>query len=112
MRVHDRHHIRAGLEDRRVNEALEIECGALIAHRFAVEAEFDNVLGTDQLRGDRTGDQKMVRIFRMPDADMAVGVDHLLLREDAVGDDEVLDDRIETAHDRAALSTWRRRLQQ
>src|SRR5437660_223716 len=50
MRVYYRHHIRPGLEDRRVNEALEIEGGARIAHRLAVEAELDDVLGTDQLR--------------------------------------------------------------
>ncbi len=103
MRVHHRHHIGARFEDRGVNKALEIEGGALIAHRLAVEVELDDVLGTDQLRGHRTGDQKMVRVVRMSDADMAVGVDHLLLGEDAVGDHEVLDDRIETAHDRTAV---------
>ena len=29
---------------------------------------------------------------------MAVGVDDVLLREDAVGDDEIFDDGIEVAH--------------
>ena len=29
---------------------------------------------------------------------MAVGVHHVLAREDAVGDDEILDDGVEVAH--------------
>ena len=37
----------------------------------------------------------------MADADMAVGVHHLLAREDAIGDNEVLEEAIEAAHARA-----------
>ena len=48
--------------------------------------------------GETDGDQKAVRILRMPDADMAVGVDHVLLGEDAVGDHQILDQGVEVAH--------------
>ena len=39
--------------------------------------------------------KKRLRIVGMAHADMAVGVDHVLLGEDAVGDHEVFDDGIE-----------------
>ena len=48
--------------------------------------------------GETDGDQKAVRILRMPDADMAVGVDHVLFREDTVGDYQILDQGVEAAH--------------
>jgi hypothetical protein len=34
----------------------------------------------------------------MTDADMAIGIDHLLPGEDAVGDHEILDKAVEIAH--------------
>ncbi len=46
--------------------------------------------------------KKLLRIVRMADADVAVGVDHVLLGEDAVGDDEVLDEGVEVGHDRGS----------
>ena len=60
--------------------------------------ELDDVLGGDQFRGERARDQKMVRVVRVPDADMAVGVDHVLLRQDAVGNHQILDGGVEAGH--------------
>ena len=46
--MHDGMDIGPRLEDRRVDEALEIERAALVAHRPAVEPEFDDVVRLDQ----------------------------------------------------------------
>jgi hypothetical protein len=40
----------------------------------------------------------MLRIVGMAHADMAVRVHHFLSRQDAIGDDEVLNDGVEIAH--------------
>jgi hypothetical protein len=98
MGVHDRHDVGPRLEDRRVNEPLKIERALVVAGRLPVESELDDVFGADQLGRDRAGDQKAARILRMPDADMAIGVDHVLLGENAVGDHEILDQGVEAAH--------------
>ena len=84
--------VRPRLVDRRMDEALEIERALLVPHRLAVEAELDDVVLLDQLGRERARDEEALRIVGMADADVAVGVDHVLLGEDAVGDDEVLDD--------------------
>ena len=52
----------------------------------------------DQLGRERARDEEVLGIVGMADADVAVGVDHVLLGEDAVGDDEVLDEGVEIAH--------------
>ncbi len=100
MRVHDGHDIRPRREDRGVNKAFEIELLAVVAHRLAVEVELDDIRGRDQFRGERARDQKAMRVVGVADADMAVGVDDVLLREDAVGDHQILDQGIEAAHRR------------
>ena len=100
MRVHDGHDIGAGREDRGVDEPLEIELMAVIAHGIAVEIELDNIVGTDQFRRERARDQKAVRVVGMTDADMAVGVDDIFARQNAIGDDEILDQSLEAAHRR------------
>ncbi len=55
-------------------------------------------LALDQVGRDRAREKEMLGIVGIADADMAVGVHHVLLRQDAVGDDEILDDGIEIAH--------------
>jgi hypothetical protein len=40
----------------------------------------------------------MLRIVGMANADMAICVHHLLSRQDAIGDDEVLNEGVEIAH--------------
>jgi hypothetical protein len=98
MGVHDRHDLRPRLEDRRVNEPLEIKRALVVADRLPVEAELDDVFGSDQFRGNRAGDQKPARILRVPDTDMAIGVDHLLLGEDAIGNHQILDEGVEAVN--------------
>ena len=87
--------VRPRLEDGGVDEALEIERARLVAHRLAVEAELDDVVALHQVGRERAGEEEVLRIVGMADADMAVGVDHVLLGEDAVGDHEILDDGVE-----------------
>src|SRR5262249_31055847 len=70
----------------------------VVAHRLAAEIEFDDVLGTDQVRRQGARDEEPLRVVRMTDADMTVGVDHLLPRQDAVGDHQIADQSVEAAH--------------
>ena len=98
------------LEYRGVYEPFEIERALVVADRLPVEAELGDVRGGDQFRGDRAGDQKPARVVRMPDADMAVGVDHRLPREDAIGDHQILDKGVEAAHGRDPIGELRRRM--
>ena len=98
MRVYDRHDIGPRLEDRGVNEPLEIKRAFFLAHWPPVETELDDVIGGDELRSYRAGDQKMVRVVRVTQADMAVGVDHVLLCEDAIGNHQIPEGVVEAAH--------------
>jgi ABC-type phosphonate transport system ATPase subunit len=98
MRMHDRMDIRPRFVDGGMDEALKIQRALLVAHRLAIEPEFDDIVTLDQLGRHRARQKEMLRVVRIADADMTVGIDHLLAREDSVGDDEVLDDGIEIAH--------------
>jgi hypothetical protein len=46
----------------------------------------------------------MLGIFGIADADVAVGVHHLLARKDAVGDDEIFEEDVEVAH--GVMTRW------
>src|SRR5215467_11629619 len=98
MGMDDGHDIRPRRENRGMNEALEIKAGALVAYRLTLEVELDDVFGTHQLGSERAGNQKAVGIVRVADADMAVGIDHLLAGEDPIGDHKILDQSIKTVH--------------
>src|SRR5215472_16268219 len=98
MGMDDGHDIRPRRENRGMNEALEIKAGALVAYRLTLEVELDDVFGTHQLGSKRAGNQKAVGIVRVADADMAVGIDHLLAGEDPIGDHKILDQSIKTVH--------------
>ena len=95
MGVNHRVDVRPRLVDGGMDEALEIERALVVAHRLPVEPQLDDVVALDQLGRDRAGQEKVLGIAGMADADVAVGVHHILLGEDAVGDDEVLDDGVE-----------------
>src|SRR5215472_1743705 len=98
MGMDDGHNIRPRRENRGMNEALEIKAAVLVSRRLTLEVELDNIFGTHQIGSKRAGNQKPVGIVRVADADMAVGVDHLLAGEDPIGDHEILDQSIKTAH--------------
>src|SRR6516165_684068 len=92
------HDVRPRREDRRMDKTFEIKGAVLAAYRLTVQVKFDNVFGGDQLRRERAGDQKSAGIAGVADADMPVGVDDLLPGENAVGDDEFMDHRVDIAH--------------
>src|SRR5580700_95478 len=98
MGMNDRHDIRPRREDRRMNETLKIETAVILAYGLTIEVKLEDVFGTDQLRGQRAGNQEAVGVVRVTDADMTVGVDDLLPGEDAIGDHEILDQGVEIAH--------------
>src|SRR5262245_25300855 len=83
----DRMDIGPRFVDRGVNESLEIERTLFVTNRLSVEAQFDDVVALDQLGCERAGEEKMLWIVGIANADMAVSVHHLLAREDAIGDD-------------------------
>jgi hypothetical protein len=108
VRVYYRHDFGPCRKDRRVNKALEIERAFLVAHRLSAEIELDDVIGGDEFRSDRTSDQKMGRVVGVSHADMAVGINHVLLPKNAVGDHQVPDIVIEAAHAMLIGSSWAR----
>ena len=96
--MHDRMDVRPRFVDGGMDETLKIQRALLVAHRLAVEPEFDDIVTLDQFWRHRARQKEMLRVVRVADADMTVGIHHLLAREDAVGDDEILDDGVEIAH--------------
>ena len=97
-------HVGARLIDRGVDEPLQVKRARLAAHRLAVEAQFHDVAALDQIGSERAREKEMLRLVRVPDADVAVGIHHVFLGEDAVGDHEVLDDGVEAAHGSVILA--------
>jgi acyl-coenzyme A synthetase/AMP-(fatty) acid ligase len=72
-----------------VDEALEHRLAAAGIERLAVEVVLDEVRFLDQLRRDRSGKVVALRVARRAQADVAVGVDDAVRREDAIPRDEV-----------------------
>jgi hypothetical protein len=58
--------------------------------RLAVEVVLDQVLDLDALGCERARQVIAVRVFRRAQADVAVGVDDAVVRENAVRGDEVV----------------------
>ena len=85
------------LEDCCVDEAFQIGL-ALVTNRFAHLIELDQIVMLDQLWRQRARHKEMLRIIGMAHADMAIGVDHVFVGEDAIGNDEVAEDIVELAH--------------
>ena len=90
-------HVGARFIDGAVDEALDVRRRRIIGQRRAVERELENVLRFDQLRAARAREQVALGMQRMSHADVSISIDHALRREDAVGDDEVVDALLEGA---------------
>ena len=97
MGVNHRYHVRPRLEDRRMNETLEIGL-PLVADRLALLIELDQIVPLDQFRRTRARQEEALRIVGVAHTDMAVGVDHVFMGEDAVGDNEIAQEIVELAH--------------
>ncbi len=104
MRMNHRRHVGPRLEDRGMNETLEVGL-ALVLDRLALLVEFDQIVTLDQLRRPRARHEETLRIVGMPHADMAVGVDHILVGQNAIGDHKVAQQIIKLAH-RVSISAF------
>jgi hypothetical protein len=98
MGVHHRGDIGPRLENRRMDEALEIGL-TLVIDGFALLVELDQVVALDQFRSQRARHEKPLRIVGMPHADMAIGIDHVFVGKNAVRDDDVAQQVFELAHE-------------
>jgi hypothetical protein len=97
MVVHHRHDIGPRAIDLAVDEALADRGHArfysLAVERLAVEVVLEDVFHLHGLGRDGAGEEETLRILRRAQADVAVGVDHAVLGEDAVGGDQVFEQR-------------------
>ena len=84
-------HVRPRLVDLAVDEALEEHAAAALVDGIAIEIELHDVGGGDVRRRHRARHQVAVRIGRVADADMAKGVEHALIGQNAVRRDEIVD---------------------
>ena len=91
MGVNHRHHIRPRLVDFAVDEAFQKQRPAVRIDGVAVEIEFHDVGGGDQRRRQRPRHQKAIWVGRMTRADMAEGVDHAEVGENAAAGHDILD---------------------
>src|SRR6185437_11524322 len=85
VRVHHGHYFRSRLKDASMDEAFKIEGTRFLLHRRTVECKGNDVAMGDESWGHRTSKEKIFRSVRMTDANMAIGVNHILMGEYAVG---------------------------
>ena len=83
MAVHDRHHLGPRAVDLAVDVALDEALALVAGERLAVGVELHQVGGGDQRRRARARHDEVVRALVAARADVAVGVEHAVLREDA-----------------------------
>ena len=83
MAVRHRHHIRAGAKNLAVQIALDEAVAAARIDGVAVEVEFHDVVGRDHLRRQRARHQEALGMAGMAHGDVAGGVEHALVRQDA-----------------------------
>ncbi len=93
MAVHDRLDLGMGLVDLAVDKSFEVDSAARLVDRIAVAVEFHDVGGGNQAGSHAARQQEMLGDFVVTHADMAEAVDDALIIEDAIGGDEVLDQR-------------------
>src|SRR5215212_7995152 len=86
-----------GLVDRAVDVALKI-ARPRIADRRAVELELDNILAGDEFGAQRARQQIVIRLARVANADVAVGIDHVLLCQNPVRDHQIANRAFQFIH--------------
>src|SRR5262249_39524523 len=96
--VHDGLHLRLRLVGGRVDVALEIGFAAARVDRLAVQAGLHDGVAPHAVRPPPARPREAGGPVRVTRADMAERIDHLLAREDAVGGDELFQQRVEFAH--------------
>ena len=91
-------HVRPCRVDGAVYEALKVERARLQSNGGAVVRELDDIAHLDNRGACRAGQEMARRIVWMTDADMAIRVEHAHMRQDAIGDHEVLLRAIDHIH--------------
>src|SRR5262249_49928389 len=77
--------------DRAVDETLEVERPFRVLDGVSLQVVLDDVRALDEGRRERAGEEETLGVVRMAHADVAVRIDDVLPREDAVGNDELGD---------------------
>src|SRR5215510_9373610 len=93
-------HVRPRLIDAAVDEALEIRRPVARVDRIAFERELHDVVLLDALGRTRSRQQEALGIVGMARAHMPERVHDTLMREDAVGGDDLFEQGIEAGHGR------------
>ncbi len=93
MTVHHRLHVRSRAIDLGVDEALEVHAPPARVERGALEVERDDVVAPDEARRHVARQQEMARRAIVPRADVPETVDHALPIQDAIGKDDLVDER-------------------
>lgn len=90
--VADGAHVGARLVDRAMDRPLDVGWRRVAADLLTGQREALQVRLGHELRPERAGDEVVVRTLGVADADVAEGVEHALVGQDAVGGDEVAQD--------------------
>ena len=86
------HHIGSEPIDFTVNREFNIRLLPIGPNRFSIQIELDDIASGDQFRRTRAREQKMIRLMWMANAHMTVCIEHVLVRKDVVGINEVRDE--------------------
>ena len=89
MAVDDGAGVRVSFVGGAVDKAFQVRIAGVSAHRRAIQLELHDVGTLDQFRAARTGKKIPVRIIRMANADMAIGIDYVFIGEYPVRNDQV-----------------------
>src|SRR5688572_11425240 len=92
MAVHHGHHLGPVAVDLAMDVALDEALARIAGRRLAVRAELHQVGGRDQRRRARARHDEAVGAPVAARADVPVGIQHLVQREDAAAGDQVLDE--------------------
>ena len=93
MIMNDRLHVGTRAVDLAVNEPLEVDAATFGVDRVAVEIEGKDVFAPDQTRRHVAREQEMIGRAVVTDAGVAESVDHALPVQNAVGGDQLVDER-------------------
>jgi len=91
MAVDDRLDIGPNLVNLAVDETLQIRGATARIDRLIVQVVFDDVLRGHQGRRSRAGNEVMLGVPGRPDTDMAESVNHALVGQDAIGENQIGD---------------------
>ena len=90
--MHHRHDVGTSFINLTVNETLRVAGGRCVGHRFTVQVIFCNVGGSHQCRSPGARQEIMIGIGGIANAHMAVTIQHTFIRQNMVGQHQLIDD--------------------